>query len=110
MTVIGMTEPFWPSRYGPDYEAGSLNEITPQKLIEAAALVTHGRIYDLAHVLDESVPAFPGRTFRQDLLTFPHQVNRRRPDSGPNGLGGNSVNWIEERFQTTSQIEPTWMR
>ncbi len=99
-----MTAPFWPSRYGPADEAGSLNEITPAKVIQAAALVRTGRIYDLAHVLDADVPAFPGRTFRQDLLTFPHQVNLRRNDAGPHGLGLNSVNWIEERFQTTSQI------
>lgn len=99
-----MSEPFWPSRYGPDDEAGSLNEITPAKIVAAAALVREGRIFDLAHVLDADVPAFPGRTFRQDLLTFPHIVNTRRPDAGPAGLGANSVNWIEERFQTTSQI------
>jgi kynurenine formamidase len=99
-----MSEPFWPSRYGPDDEAGSLNEISPAKVVEAAALVREGRVYDLAHVLDASVPAFPGRTFRQDLLTFSHQVNRRRPDAGPDGSGANSVNWIEERFEATSQI------
>jgi kynurenine formamidase len=99
-----MSEPFWPSRYGPDDEAGSLNEITPAKVVAAAGLVREGRIYDLAHVLDAGVPAFPGRTFRQDLLTFPHVVNARRPDAGPAGLGANSVNWIEERFEATSQI------
>lgn len=99
-----MTDQFWPSRYGPDDEAGSLNEITPAKVVAAAGLVRSGQIYDLAHTLDANVPAFPGRTFTQDLLTFPQQVNLRRPDAGPAGLGQNSVNWIEERFQTTSQI------
>ena len=59
------TAGWWPSRYGPDDEAGALNEITPAKVLEAVRLVRQGRVYDLAHVLHEDIPAFPGRSFRQ---------------------------------------------
>jgi len=90
------TSTWWPSKYGPDDQAGALNEITPGKVLEAIRLVRQGRVYDLAHVLDQDIPAFPGRTFRQYLTTNYHQINRRQPDAGPAGLGTNSVNWIED--------------
>ena len=36
-----VTEGWWPSRYGPDDEAGALNEITAAKIVEATSLVQH---------------------------------------------------------------------
>src|SRR5207253_2136386 len=98
------TAGWWPSRYGPDDEAGALNEITPAKVLEAVRLVRQGRVYDLAHVLHQDIPAFPGRTFRQYLTTNYHQINRRHPDAGPAGLGHNSVNWIVEQVTATQQM------
>jgi kynurenine formamidase len=97
-------EVWWPSRYGPDDQAGALNEITPDGVMRAAGLVRTGRVYDLAHVLDENVPAFPGRTFRQFLTTSAHQLNRRARGAGPEGLGRNSVNWVVEYVSAPSQM------
>jgi kynurenine formamidase len=99
-----LTVGWWPSRYGAGDEAGALNEITPGKVLEAVQLVRTGRVYDLAHVLHQDIPAFPGRTFRQYLTTNYHQINRRRPDAGPEGLGCNSVNWIVEQITATQQM------
>jgi len=98
------TSRWWPSKYGADDQAGALNEITPAKVLEAVRLVRQGRVYDLAHVLDQDIPAFPGRTFRQYLTTNYHQINRRQPDAGPAGLGSNSVNWIVEQLTATQQM------
>jgi kynurenine formamidase len=95
---------WWPSRYGPDDQAGALNEITADDVVRAAGLVRTGRVYDLAHVLDENVPAFPGRTFRQFLTTSAHQLNRRARAAGPEGLGRNSVNWVVEYVSAPSQM------
>src|SRR6266480_5145952 len=95
---------WWPSRYGAEDEAGALNEITPAKVLEAVRLVRQGLVYDLAHVLHQDIPAFPGRTFRQYLTTNYHQINRRHPDAGPAGLGHNSVNWIVEQVTATQQM------
>jgi kynurenine formamidase len=95
---------WWPSKYGPGDQAGALNEITPGKVLEAVRLVRRGRVYDLAHVLHQDIPAFPGRTFRQYLTTNYHQINRRHPDAGPAGLGCNSVNWIVEQITATQQM------
>src|SRR5262249_9148880 len=61
-------------------------------------------LYDLSHVLDAQVPAFPGRTFRQFLTTSAHQINRRGPGAGMHGLGRNGVNWIVEQVSATSQM------
>jgi kynurenine formamidase len=103
--ITGPTEEtWWPSRYGPDDEAGALNEITPQAVVRAATIVRQGRVYDLAHVLDDRVPAFPGRAFRQYLTTSAHQLNRRAPGAGSEGLGRNNVNWIVEYVSAPSQM------
>jgi kynurenine formamidase len=95
---------WWPSKYGPEDEVGALNEITPGKVLEAVRLVRRGQVYDLAYVLHQDIPAFPGRTFRQYLTTNYHQINRRHPDAGPDGLGCNSVNWIVEQITATQQM------
>jgi kynurenine formamidase len=95
---------WFPSRWGPDDEAGALNEITPAKVLEAVALVRTGAVHDLAHVLHAGVPAFPGRTFRQYLTTNSHHVNMRRPGGGMRGLGRNGVNWVVEQITATQQM------
>jgi len=95
---------WWPSPYGAEDQIGMLNEITPTKVVEAARLVQQGRVYDLGRVLDEEVPAFPGRSFRQSLITSAHLLNQRRPDAGSAGWGENDVNWIIEILSSTSQM------
>ncbi|GAA4895413.1 cyclase family protein [Actinomycetospora straminea] len=97
-------EAWWPSRYGADDEAGALNEITAEGVVAAAGLVRRGRVHDLAHVLDEHVPAFPGRSFRQYLTTNYHHINRRGANAGPAGLGANNANWIVEQVTATQQM------
>ena len=106
MTTAPVTAPeaWWPSPYGPDDQAGALNEITPAGRVRAARLVREGRVYDLAHVLDEKVPAFAGREFRQYLTTSAHQLNRRAAGAGPEGLGRNNVNWVVEYVSAPSQM------
>ncbi len=87
-----MTEQWWPSRYGAGDEAGALNEITADGIVRAARLVREGRVFDLAHVLDSAVPAFPGREFSQRL----------GPPEG--GIGRNRVGWVVEQVTAPSQI------
>ena len=50
-------------------------------------------MFDLAHVLDQNIPAFPGRTFRQLLTTNPTRT-----------VGRNEVNWIVEYVNAPSQM------
>jgi kynurenine formamidase len=66
-----------------------LVHVDEAKRREALALVREGRLFDLGRVLDESVPVFPGRYFRQTLVTTAHH------DGG---------NWITEQIAGTQQI------
>jgi kynurenine formamidase len=91
-------ERWWPSRFGADDELGMLNHVDDRKRLEALARVRRGRMYDLGRVLDEHVPVFPGRFFRQTLVTTAHHAN---PDGG---VGDNGVNWITEQVTGTQQL------
>src|SRR5213082_3657476 len=89
---------WWPSAFGADDQLGMLNHVTPEKRLAALRLVREGRLYDLGHVLDEHVPVFPGRYFKQTLVTTAHHAN---PDGG---VGENGVNWITELVSGTMQL------
>ncbi len=81
-----------------------LNHITDAKRAAVLASVRLGRVYDLGHVLDETVPVFPGRYFRQTLVTTAHHANAGRADETPTGVGDNKVNWITEIVSGTMQL------
>lgn len=70
-------------------DVGMLVHVDEAKRREALGLVREGRLFDLGRVLDENVPAFPGRFFRQTLVTTAHH------DGG---------NWITEQVVGTQQI------
>jgi kynurenine formamidase len=89
---------WWPSRFGAGDEVGMLNHVDDVKRRAALALVREGRLYDLGRVLDETVPVFPGRFFRQTLVTTAHHAN---PEGG---VGDNRVNWITEQVAGTQQL------
>jgi kynurenine formamidase len=77
---------------------GRLALIDDSKRAAALALVRQGRMYDLAHILDERVPVFPGRYFKQTLVTTAHHAN------ADGGVGENDVNWITELVSATMQL------
>jgi kynurenine formamidase len=77
---------------------GKLALIDDAKRASALALARQGRVFDLGHVLDERVPVFPGRYFKQTLVTTAHHAN---PGSG---VGENDVNWITELVSGTMQL------
>ena len=98
--VVGVAaeQRWWPSPFGEDDQLGMLNHIDDAKRRAAMRLVREGRLYDLSHVLDESVPVFPGRYFRQTLVTTAHHANTAIP------LGENRVNWVTEIVSATMQL------
>jgi kynurenine formamidase len=91
------TTAWWPSPFGADDQVGMLNHITDASRAAALRLVRSGDLYDLGRVLDEDVPVFPGRYFRQTLVTTAHHSNG-------GGLGANRVNWITEQIAGTQQL------
>jgi kynurenine formamidase len=101
--------PWWPSRYGADDQVGTLNEITTERVRDALPLGGGGRVLSLGRILDENVPVFPGRFWRQTIDLSPHAVNLRRPDAHGRGWGRNEINWITEvqagTFQVGTQLD-----
>jgi len=91
-------ERWWPSPFGAADELGMLNHVTAAKRREALATVSEGQLFDLGRVLDERVPVFPGRYFRQTLVTTAHHAN------AGGGLGRNNVNWVTEQVAGTMQL------
>ena len=89
---------WWPSQFGEDDQLGMLNLVDDSRRRAAMALVREGRLYDLGHVLDESSPVFPGRYFRQTLVTTAHHANEVMP------VGENCVNWVTEVVSGTMQL------
>ena len=78
-------------------DVGMLVHVDEAKRREALGLVRQGGMYDLGRVLDERVPVFPGRYFRQTLVTTAHHGNG-------GGVGSNRVNWITEVVSGTQQL------
>jgi len=96
--TLADVQTWWPSPFGADDELGMLNHVTDAKRRDALASVTEGRMYDLGHVLDEDIPVFPGRFFRQTLVTTAHHANATEM------VGENDVNWITEQVSATMQL------
>src|SRR5690606_24055153 len=60
--------PWWPHPlWGPDDQVGASNWITPEKVMEALSIPRTGRVFDLGHVYDTSMPLFPGRVYSLTL-------------------------------------------
>jgi kynurenine formamidase len=81
---------WWPSEWGPDDELGALNRLDSQKVLQAAALIKQGVIYDMTRIYSEDMPLFnltPGA--RKFTISIPGA-----PSWGP--LGKNKLAWNEE--------------
>lgn len=97
-------KPWWPSRYGPEDQLGTLNEITGKEILAAAKLVKKGEVIDLGRVLDDNTPKFPGRYWQQTADATAHFTNLRRTDAVGKGWGKNQINWIIEIQTGTFQV------
>jgi kynurenine formamidase len=69
MTPVGPQ--WWPSRWGPNDEAGASNWMTPEKVLEAIKLIKTGKVYRLGRVYEAGMPARPGRTWKLTIPTVP---------------------------------------
>ena len=56
--------PWWPHPlWGAEDQAGATNWITPEKVLQAAKLVQTGRVYELGHTYERSMPFYGERTY-----------------------------------------------
>jgi kynurenine formamidase len=77
---------WWPSRWGPDDQAGASNLITAEKVLETVKSIRNGRIYKLGRVYEAGMPLFGTRSFS---VTIPGG-----PTGGP--FGANRVVYHDE--------------
>lgn len=81
---------WWPSRWGPEDQAGASNHITPQKILDAVQMIRTGRVYEIGRVYESGMPLFGDRAF---ALRIPGS-----PSGGV--LGDNRVVWNDEFLAT----------
>ena len=83
---------WWPSRWGPQDQAGASNWITPAKVLDAAKLIKTGKIYNLDQVYETGIPLFGSRVF---ALRIPGT-----PSGGP--FGKNKLCYHDESWRRRS--------
>jgi len=81
---------WWPSRWGPQDQAGASNWITPEKVLEAAKLIKTGKIYRIGRVYESKMPLFGERVF---AVRIPGS-----PTGGP--FGNNKLVYHDEFLST----------
>lgn len=81
---------WWPSEWGADDQLGALNRLDTAKVLQAAAMIKQGVIYDMTRVYSEDMPLFNlTPQARKFTITIPGA-----PSWGP--LGKNKLAWNEE--------------
>lgn len=66
---------WWPSEWGPDDERGNANLVTPAKVLEAAAMIREGRIYQLGREYGPGMPLFGNRHFSLTIPGLPTVIS-----------------------------------
>ncbi len=67
-TFTANADDWYPSKYGADDTLGAINNLTPEKVIEAARLVTTGKTYRLGVETGPTSPAYPPRSYSMTIL------------------------------------------
>ena len=81
---------WWPSEWGPDDQLGAANRLGPDKVLQAAQLITSGHVYDMGRVFEDTMPLFTlGPHHRKYSLFTPGA-----PLGGP--MGKNQLFWNED--------------
>lgn len=90
------SDQWWPTEYGADDQAGRVNELTPDRTLEALKLPKSGQALELAQTLEAGVPAFPPRMWSQHILAHGAQAVL--------GEGGSDTTYYEEQVSQTYHI------
>ncbi len=62
---------WWPSEWGPEDQQGAANRITPSKVIQAARLITEGKVYKLGQVYESDMPMPGNRHYSLTIVGSP---------------------------------------
>jgi kynurenine formamidase len=61
--VAQAAQPWWPSRWGADDQAGASNWITPDKVKDSLRWIKDGKIYRIGRIYESTMPLFGARVF-----------------------------------------------
>ncbi|SDJ45764.1 cyclase family protein [Salipiger marinus] len=86
------------TRWGEGDELGAANHMTPERVKQAAGLVTEGKVYSLGMIVGADTPAFPPRSLSLTILQ-PGQ-------NGNSGLGDNTFTYNDDIFMGWLGIGP----
>ncbi len=67
-TPARAAEDWYPSRYGADDTLGAINNLSADKVVQAARLVTTGKTYPLGVLTGPDSPAYPPREYSMTVL------------------------------------------
>jgi kynurenine formamidase len=87
---------WFPSKYGADDQIGAMNLLTPQKVLEAARLVTRGQVYRLGVPVGRDTPAFPPRSLAVTVM-MPDQFGGALVP-GATGPSENKMSYADDMF------------
>src|SRR5215470_10686135 len=87
-----------PSKWGAGDQRGSGNHMSRETVLRASKLIRTGEVFELGHVLNDSMPLSAGRRF--EVLT-----KRTRNDPGSNHRGSNEELIVAEMGQVGTQFD-----
>ena len=67
-SLVHAEDNWFPSKYGADDTLGAINNLTPQKVVDAARLITKGKTYPLGVETGPASPAYPPRSYSMTIL------------------------------------------
>ncbi|QPC43704.1 cyclase family protein [Kaustia mangrovi] len=85
-----LAEDWYPSKWGADDEIGAANALSPEKVLEAAKLITAGKTYRMGVIVGRDTPAFPPRSLSV-TITMPNQF-------GGATFGENGMSYVDDIF------------
>ncbi len=68
LSAVNVSADWYPSKYGADDTLGAINNLSPERVIEAAKLVTTGKTYALGVETGPDSPAYPPRSYSMTVL------------------------------------------
>lgn len=68
ISAKSLAQDWAPSRYGADDRVGAANNLSPELVLEAAELITTGKVYSLGIETAEDSPAYAGRSYEIEII------------------------------------------
>jgi len=88
------TAQWYPSMYGAEDTLGAINNLSPAKVLQAAALVREGKTYALGVETNTSTPAFPPRFFHLSVVQPGDGTGRPLGDNLATGNDDRMSAWV----------------